>query len=452
MRYDLVKTCYSEVKISMVSFFVRIFERMKKLGRNNVLIYATFVFLLVLLVVQILWTNQVAQLEERLFNDRVELALVSVKADLEDDAIASESMKESMKARKQDRKQQPSDMKAQNKRRLSRVDQLLKQNLLLYNIKLGYDFELINNKEAARQKSRSIVNRGWYYTSMENILVDEGIQLKLKFPSRDQFLLSKLFSMFLLSFFLILAVTVSFIMMLRLYRREYLLARRTKDFVNNMTHELKTPLANIGLADSLAQKQINSVNNEKLSHYLQIIDTEKCKLQTLADDILTVAVLENGLSNNGFEKVDMHALITAVSQDSLLAVEDKNGILNLHFYATNGLVSGNQKRLMSVLTNLIDNALKYNINDPVLTIDTQNRNNQFVFTVKDNGIGMRKEDLRHILEKYYRVSTGNVHNAKGFGLGLTFVKLVIDEHHGTLKMKSKPEQGTEIEISLPTIS
>jgi two-component system, OmpR family, phosphate regulon sensor histidine kinase PhoR len=452
MRYGVVNTCYSEVNISIVSSFVLIFERMKKLKINKSLIYSTFAFLLILLVVQIIWTNQVAQLEERLFNDRVELALVSVKADLEDDAIASESMKESMKERQHRSPQQTADIKTQNKRRLQRVDQLLKRNLLLYNIKLSYDFELINNKEAARQKARSIVNKGWYYTPMENILVDEGIQLKLKFPSRDQFLLSKLFGMFLISFFLILAVTVSFIIMLRLYRREHLLAQRTKDFVNNMTHELKTPLSNISLAGNLAQKQLTQVDNEKLSHYLHIIDTEKSKLQTLADDILTVAVLENVPSNGGFEKVDMHALITTVAQDSFLAVDDKKGVLKLHLLANSYLVSGNQKRLMNVLTNLIDNALKYNINDPVLTIDTQNRNNQFVFTVKDNGIGIRKEDLRHILEKYYRVSTGNVHNAKGFGLGLTFVKLVIDEHHGTLKMKSKPEQGTEIEISLPTIS
>jgi two-component system, OmpR family, phosphate regulon sensor histidine kinase PhoR len=451
MRYGVVNTCYSEVNISIVSSFVLIFGRMKKLKINKSLIYSTFAFLLILLGVQIIWTNQVAQLEERLFNDRVELALVSVKADLEDDAIASESMKESMKERQHKSPQQTADIKTQNKRRLQRVDQLLKRNLLLYNIKLDYDFELINNKEAARQKARSIVNKGWYYTPMENILVDEGIQLKLKFPSRDQFLLSKLFGMFLISFFLILAVTVSFIIMLRLYRREHLLAQRTKDFVNNMTHELKTPLANISLAGNLAQKQLTQVDNEKLSHYLHIIDTEKCKLQTLADDILTVAVLENVPSNGGFEKVDMHALITTVAQDSLLAVDDKKGVLKLHLLANSCIVSGNQKRLTNVLTNLIDNALKYNINDPVLTIDTQNRNNQFVFTVKDNGIGIRKEDLRHILEKYYRVSTGNVHNAKGFGLGLTFVKLVIDEHHGTLKMKSKPGQGTEIEISLPTI-
>lgn len=432
----------------MVYHFVCTFELMKKLEINKVLIYATFTILLVLLVVQISWTYQVAQLEESLFNDRVELALVSVKADLENDVIASESMMESMK----EGKKQTSDAKTQKKRRLSRVDELLKENLLRYNIKLDYDFDLINNQEAARQKSRAISSKGWYYTKMENILVDEGIQLKLKFPSRDQFLLSKLFGMFLISALLILAVTISFIIMLRFYQREHLLAQKTKDFVNNMTHELKTPLANIGLADSLAQKQAFNLGNNKLNHYLQIIDAEKSKLQSLTDDILTIAVLENVHSSSGFEKVDMHTLITAVSQDSLLAVEYKNGILELDLKATNGQVLGNQKRLTNVLTNLIDNALKYNINEPVLTIGTHNVDNQFVLTVRDNGIGIRKEDLRHILEKYYRVSTGNVQNAKGFGLGLTFVKLVVDEHNGTLKIKSKPDQGTEVEIKLPTIS
>ena len=423
---------------------------MKKSGTKKGLIYSTFAFLLVLLVVQISWTFQVAGLEERLFNDRVELALVRVKADLEDDAMASESMMESIKESSKQPKKQTFDDKAHKKRRLSRVDELLKENLLRYNIKLDYDFDLINNKEAARQKARLISSKGWYYTKMENILVDEGIQLKLKFPSRDQFLLSKLFGMFLISAFLILAVTFSFIVMLRFYKREYLLAQKTKDFVNNMTHELKTPLANIGLADNLARKQASTLGNEKLNHYLQIINTEKSKLQSLADDILTVAILENVHSGRGLEKVDMHALITVVSQDSLLAVEDKNGMIELDLKATNCQVTGNQKRLTNVLTNLIDNAVKYNINQPVLTIGTYNVNNQLVITVKDNGIGISKEDLKHILEKYYRVSTGNLHDAKGFGLGLTFVKLVVDNHNGSLKIKSKPDVGTEVEITLPT--
>jgi len=425
---------------------------MKKLEINKGLIYVTFTFLLALLVVQISWTSQVAKLEERLFNDRVELALVNVKADLEGDEFAAESMKESMKESKKDLNKETSDDKAQKKRRLSRVDKLLKDNLLRYNIKLDYDFDLINNKEAIRQESRSIASKGWYYTKMENILVDEGIQLKLIFPSRDQFLLSKLFGMFLISAFLILAVIASFIIMLRLYKREHLLAQKTKDFVNNMTHELKTPLTNIGLAGSLAQKQINSIDKNKLNHYLQIIDTEKNKLQSLADDILNVAVLENTHSYNGFEKIDMHALISNVTKENLLALEVRNGSLNLDFQASNCFVTGNQKRLTNVLTNLIDNAVKYNINEPVLYISTQNINNQFILSVKDNGVGINKEDLKHILEKYYRVSTGNVQDSKGFGLGLTFVKLVIDEHNGSLKIRSKPEHGTEVEIALPTIS
>jgi two-component system phosphate regulon sensor histidine kinase PhoR len=415
---------------------------MKKVEIHKGMIYATFAFLLVLLVVQISWTSQVAKLEENIFSDRVELALVSVKADLEDDSVPeTQSFNKCM--------EQTSDPKERRKLIHSIVNGLLKENLLYYNIKLDYTFELINGKEAVKQKSRFISSKEWYYTKMENIFGNENIQLKLKFPSRDQFLISKLFGMFLISAFLILAVTVSFIIMLRFYRREHLLAQKTKDFVNNMTHELKTPLANIGLAGNLAKKQAITIKNQKLSHYLQIIDTEKSKLQSLAEDILTIAVLENVHSSASFEKVDMHALITTVSQDSLLAVEDKNGTIELNLNATNFQITGNPKRLTDVLNNLIDNAIKYSIKEPTITIGTQSVNNWFILTVKDNGIGIKDEDLKHILEKYYRVSTGNVSNAKGFGLGLTFVKLVIDEHHGTLKIKSKPEQGTEVIIGLP---
>jgi len=410
------------------------------------LIYTTFGSLLILLVVQIVWTNQLVTQEEHLFSNRVELALVSVKEDLEEDSIASESMiKESMKGGIK----QKTDTKAQKKRRLSRVDQLLKENLLRYNIKLDYDFDLINNQEAAHQKSRYILSKGWYYTRMEDILVDKGIQLKLKFPSRDQFLFTKLFGMFLISALLILAVAISIIIMLRLYNREHTLAQKTKDFVNNMTHELKTPLANIGLANNLAQKQVTMIENDRLNNYLQIIESEKCKLQSLADDILTIAVLENVNTRSSFEKVDMHTLISKVSHDSLLIMEDRNGTLDLDLKADNFYVFGSLKRLTNVLTNLIDNSIKYNIHKPEIKISTQNIKNHFVLTVKDNGIGIKKEDLKHIVEKYYRASTGNLHDTKGFGLGLTFVKLVIDEHNGSIKIKSAPGEGTEVKIEIP---
>jgi len=337
---------------------------------------------------------------------------------------------------------------AERKIRLSKVDQLLRTKLASYNIKLDYEFDLVNNDEAAHQKSK-LLSGNCYFTRMENILVEKGIQLKLKFPSRDQFLLSQFFSMFLISALLILAVTISFIVMLRLYIRERSVAQKTKDFVNNMTHELKTPLANIGLANSLAQKQIKPLGNEKLTNYLHIIDTEKRKLQSLADDILTIAVLENGYSCNGFEEVDMHQLISKASQEGNLAIGEKEGIIALDLKAANMFVTGSQSRLTNVLTNLIDNGIKYNMNKPLLNISTQNEGNKLLISVKDNGIGIKGKDLKHIFEKYFRVPTGNVHNAKGFGLGLSFVKLVVDEHGGNVRIRSKVGHGTEVEIELP---
>ena len=108
--------------------------------------------------------------------------------------------------------------------------------------------------------------------------------------------------------------------------------------------------------------------------------------------------------------------------------------------------------MANVLTNLVDNSLKYSIKEPKIKISTFNRNKQFIFSVKDNGIGIKNEDLKHVTEKYYRVSSGDVHNIKGFGLGLTFIKLVVDEHNGKMNIKSKPGQGTEVEISIPIIN
>jgi len=415
---------------------------MKKMTTNKGLVYATFGFLVLLLVVQMVWTSRAALLEERIFNDRVEMALVSAKNQLEADTLASASMKGCMMASE--------CAETLRKTKLSKVDQLLNAELQRYNIRLDYEFDLIDNQEAARLKSE-LGSSECYITQLENILVEKGIQLKLKFPSRDHFLLSQIFGMFLISALLILAVAISFIFMLRMYLREQQLAEKTKEFVNNMTHELKTPLANIGLANNLLQKQIAGLNNPKLNKYNHIIDSEKTKLHALAEEILTIAVLENGKTCNGFTETDMHEIIRCATESNCLMAADLKGKVELKLDAEATVVLGNPSRLANVITNLLDNGVKYNINEPQLSISSKNSGTNLIIVVCDNGIGIDTKDLKYIFDKYYRVSTGNVHNAKGFGLGLTFVKMVIEEHKGSISIKSKLGVGTEVEIQLPTV-
>lgn len=416
---------------------------MKRMTTNKLLVTLTFVFLVLLLVVQMVWTSHAALLEERIFNDRVEMAIVSARDELESDTLASENVKGCM--------MYASCNEAMRKSKLAMVDQLLRNKLNSYNIRLDYEFDLINNDEAERLKTE-LASSQCYITQMQKILVEKGIQLKLKFPSRDYFLLSQIFGMFLLSALLIIAVSVSFIFMLRLYAREQQLAERTKDFVNNMTHELKTPLANIGLANNLISKQTAALNNEKIVRYTQIIDTEKAKLHALAEEILTIAVLENKKTCNGLSTIDFHQIILSAAQASNLMVNERKGTIELELKASETLMKGNAERLTNVMTNLLDNGMKYNTNDPQLKISTKNFGNKLLVWVKDNGIGVEAKDLKCIFDKYYRVSTGNVHNAKGFGLGLTFVKMVIEEHGGKISMRSKPGTGSVVEIELPTLT
>ena len=221
------------------------------------------------------------------------------------------------------------------------------------------------------------------------------------------------------------------------------------DFINNMTHELKTPLATISLA-------IDALTNEKVIHdadkikiYSSMIKEENKRMNKQVEKILQAARLEKEEIKLNLQRLDTHQAINKVADNLALQVQEKNGTLTLNLNAVNHIIEADEVHFSNIIFNLLDNAMKYANGIPRIAVETATANGMLQIKVKDNGIGMDKETQSRIFEKFYRAHTGNIHNVKGFGLGLSYVKAIVDAHEGKIKVERTPGKGSTFTISLP---
>ena len=227
------------------------------------------------------------------------------------------------------------------------------------------------------------------------------------------------------------------------------LSEMKNDFVNNMTHELKTPISTISLASQMLNDKTIPDEQKNLNHISRIIQTESKQLGFQVERVLQMAIFDHGQLKLKLEEVDVHDVIETVAQNFLLQADKRGGELDFLPEAENAVILGDSMHITNVVSNLIENAMKYTKDTPVIGISTRNESGDVVISVSDNGIGISKEDQKRIFDKFYRVPTGNVHNVKGFGLGLSYVKLIVEQHHGIIKIKSEPEKGSRFDIHLP---
>ena len=221
------------------------------------------------------------------------------------------------------------------------------------------------------------------------------------------------------------------------------------DFINNMTHELKTPLATISLA-------IDALTNEKVIHdadkikiYSSMIKEENKRMNKQVEKILQAARLEKEEIKLNLQKLDVHQVINKVADNFALQVQEKNGTLTLHLKAPNPIIEADEVHFSNIIFNLLDNALKYSDKVPHIEVETLSSGGVISIKVKDNGIGMNKETQSRIFEKFYRAHTGNIHNVKGFGLGLSYVKAIVEAHNGKIKVESTQGKGCTFTMLLP---
>ncbi len=221
------------------------------------------------------------------------------------------------------------------------------------------------------------------------------------------------------------------------------------DFINNMTHELKTPISTIGLSSETLLREDFSNDPERLQRYAGIIYKENKRLENQVERVLNIAKMDKEQIKLNYSIFDIHDLIQEAADIFEFNQAETGGSILLDLQATNTLLKADEVHIGNVIHNLIDNAIKYCDQEPKIIIRTKNIGNTLQISVEDSGIGIRKENLKMIFDKFYRVSTGNIHNVKGFGLGLYYVKLIIDSHQGKINVKSQLGQGTTFTVSLP---
>lgn len=227
------------------------------------------------------------------------------------------------------------------------------------------------------------------------------------------------------------------------------LSQIKSDFINNMTHEFKTPLTNIALASKMMVKDSNIKQEDKIRHYSGIILQENEKLRIQVEQVLSMTALERGEIPLTKTPLDFHHLINEAVKCIGVQIENKHGVLKLDLNATKYYILGDKNHLTNVLCNLIDNSIKYSKESPSINIGTKNSDQKFILTVSDRGIGIEKEYLNKIFVKFFRVPTGNLHDVKGFGLGLAYVKKIVELHGGIIELHSKIGEGTIFTITLP---
>jgi len=277
----------------------------------------------------------------------------------------------------------------------------------------------------------------------------ESIWLHITFPELNQFILAQIGWLFLVSILLIILTIVAFILIYRHYRQEQLLARDTRNFINNLTHEFKTPLAAIQLANNRIIK--TTVNLIDTTAYTRIITQENQKLDQHINYLLDLSRLQKGKMPLNFDRIQIHELITRQVEAYKLQINERKGFLELRLDAQKDTVYGDGYHLNNVLNNLLDNACKYSPDTPQLTITTFNKNGLVVVSVSDKGLGINKTDQKIIFQEFSRVNTGDVHNVKGFGLGLTYVWQIVKLHNGTLRLESEKGKGSTFYIEIPIL-
>ncbi|MBM3432568.1 MAG: HAMP domain-containing histidine kinase [Bacteroidetes bacterium] len=293
----------------------------------------------------------------------------------------------------------------------------------------------------------------WVLQSGSSTLGGTGIEevLFVVIPDLRSLVLQSLWWRITISVIFTLVIMTAFYVTVRTMVRQKKLVEIKNDFINNMTHEFKTPIATISLAvDALRNEKVKS-DPERMNYFNSIIKEENLRMNRQVETILRASQLERQDFEVAFTPVHVHPLIQRVADTFSLQIDSRAGSLVLRLDAAQDLLQADESHLSNLLSNLIDNALKYCKEDvpPSVEIVTKNESGQWVMSIRDNGIGMSRDTLKRIYEKFYRAHTGNVHNVKGFGLGLSYVKTLVDAHRGSIEAESTLGKGSCFTLRFP---
>ncbi len=274
--------------------------------------------------------------------------------------------------------------------------------------------------------------------------------LALFFPDQERYVFAQSGKALLMSILFIILLIGCFSYTLLVIRKQKKLSEIKNDFINNLTHEFKTPIASINLSANLL-KRGSKLDPDKRHNYLNLIDQESKRLEGQVDKILQIAMLDSGNFSLEKEEIDIHDIIKEVVASMSLAIEQRKGEIVLSLNAQQSIVKGDRTHMVNIIYNLVDNALKYTLKVPQIEITTSNESEGIKIGIRDNGVGIGEEIQKFIFDKFYRADSGNIHRVKGFGLGLSYVKKLVDAHQGQIKLSSVVDQGSEFLVYIPAV-
>jgi two-component system phosphate regulon sensor histidine kinase PhoR len=330
------------------------------------------------------------------------------------------------------------------------ISNIIKDELEQNHIDLDFEYAITTSNLNTISSPRFSIDM--YNNSFEWKLSPEGYDLRLYIIKPKNYILRRTGWMIGASVLFTIIIISAFAVTVRTVFRQKQLSEIKSDFINNMTHEFKTPLATISLAvDALGNPKVLS-RTDQINYYTGIIKDENKRMHKQVEKILQSAQLDAENLELRLQTVDAHQIIKNAAANILLLVEEKSGSLEQNLQAKKYLIKADEVHFSNIIANLLDNAVKYSKEKPKIIINTSNNNSKYLtIQIKDNGIGMSKETINHIFEKFYRAHTGNLHNVKGFGLGLSYVKSVIDAHNGKIRVDSNVGKGSTFTMEFPMI-
>ncbi|NIK92177.1 sensor histidine kinase KdpD [Mangrovimonas sp. ST2L15] len=337
------------------------------------------------------------------------------------------------------------------------IENLLTKKLKEDNINLGFQFAIYSNDLATKVQSDNFeLDKATTFgvTIFENENDFNHYKLLVNFPSRNLFLQSSIIKMTLLSIIFTSIIIIAYTSALMQLFKQRKISEIKTDFINNMTHEFKTPIATINLAlDAIRNPKVIE-DTDKVMRYLNMIKDENKRMHAQVENVLRISRLERNELNISKERVDLHELIEDAITHVELLVEDRQGFIQLHLDAEQNSVLANESHFTNVIVNILDNAVKYTPEGqpPKIDVSTENVGTNILLRIKDQGSGMSKAAQKRVFEKFYREHTGDRHDVKGHGLGLAYVKRIVDDHQGHISVESEKDKGSTFIIRLPLIS
>ncbi len=398
---------------------------------------------------QIFWVSKAFNIQEKQFNDRIHVALTNVVAEIQKLNQDSADLYEPVK-------------QVTSNYFLAFTNDTLHpyvlENLLKKEFKeknLNYDFEYVvydcfndsivfGNSVDLESEAKDLVIK----TSSTDKWNQASHYFGVYFPHKTVYIFNEL-GIWLVSTAFLLLVVIFFAYTIWVILKQKKLSEIRTDFINNMTHELKTPISTISLSTEVLSNPNIAKDPERLNNYANIIKEETERLKNQVDKVLQMATLDKKRVELDKEKVDLHEVIDKTVTGFQLILNANEGRIKVNLNAKNYFIKGDKTHITNILFNLIDNAVKYSQSEPLIEISTEDHKEGVYLRVKDNGIGMSREQQKHVFEKFYRVPQGDVHDVKGFGIGLNYVRKMVRQHGGKIQLKSQIKSGSTFRIYFP---